>query len=79
MTATTLYAGLVIVLLPHLAMPLRRAAVIAASVVITLVAVTRLYLGAHYLTDVVGGVAFGLLWLVICELAVASLITRRAS
>jgi membrane-associated phospholipid phosphatase len=77
MTATALYAGLVVILLPHLSRPQRRVAIAVGAVVIALIAATRIYLGAHYLTDVLGGVAFGLLWLVICELAVASLIERR--
>ena len=77
MTSTALYAGLAVVLLPHLSRPWRRVVVAAASLLIAIVATTRLYLGAHYLTDVVGGVAFGLLWLVVCELVVASLIQRR--
>lgn len=42
----------------------------AAASLIAIVASTRIYLGAHYLTDVVGGVAFGLVWLIICDAAV---------
>jgi undecaprenyl-diphosphatase len=48
----------------------RRGAFVLAAFVVAVVAATRVYLGAHYLTDVVGGVAFGLLWLVICDAAV---------
>jgi undecaprenyl-diphosphatase len=48
----------------------RHAAFGIAAAVVAVVAATRVYLGAHYLTDVVGGVAFGLLWLVISDAAV---------
>jgi len=38
----------------------------AAFIVIVLISVSRLYLGVHYPSDVVGGVAIGLAWAAFC-------------
>jgi membrane protein DedA with SNARE-associated domain/membrane-associated phospholipid phosphatase len=51
-------------------------AVLVAGVVILLVAFSRLYLGAHYLSDVLAAMAEGLAWLALCVTAVDTL--RRA-
>ncbi len=42
------------------------AEVAAAFGVIALVAMTRIYLGAHFLSDVLGGFAAGILWIALC-------------
>lgn len=44
----------------------RAAIVIVAAVMVILVGASRLYLGVHYLTDVVAGFAAGTLWLASC-------------
>ncbi len=44
----------------------RLACVAGACIWIVLIGLTRIYLGAHYLTDVLGALAAGLLWLVFC-------------
>jgi undecaprenyl-diphosphatase len=48
----------------------RRSAQIAvalgATVLIVAIGVSRLYLGVHYFSDVVGGYAAGVLWLAAC-------------
>jgi membrane-associated phospholipid phosphatase len=49
----------------------------AAVTLVTIVAATRVYLGAHYLTDVVGGIAFGLLWLTISDAIICWLATKK--
>lgn len=44
----------------------RAAIVLAAGAMVTLVALTRLYLGVHYLSDVLAAFAEGIAWLAIC-------------
>ena len=55
----------------------RLACVLAAFFWILLIGLTRIYLGAHYLTDVLGALAAGLFWLVSCWTAFEILRWRR--
>ena len=56
--------------------PLRLLAVVAAASMIVLVALSRVYLGAHYLSDVLAAFAEGCAWLAICITAVSTLRRR---
>ena len=63
------------------AMPTRRLRVFAiatAAFLAILVGLSRIYLGVHYPTDVLGGWTAGLTWALICGVAVRHLGKRRA-
>ena len=61
--ATAFFGGLAVLLWGRLVHPaLRVAAVGVALALIALIGFSRIYLGVHYPTDVVGGVAAGTVW-----------------
>lgn len=67
MGATIFFGVLALIVTYWMRSWLRRVLVAcAAAVVIALVGVSRIYLGAHYFTDVIGAVAIGLAWLAFC-------------
>ena len=51
--------------------------VAVAAGMILLVGVSRIYLGVHYLTDVIAGMVEGVLWLALCLSGVRALRRRR--
>jgi undecaprenyl-diphosphatase len=55
----------------------RIAAFLAAPLIVIAVGLTRIYLGAHYLTDVLAAIAAGSVWLALCWTAVGTLRKRR--
>jgi membrane-associated phospholipid phosphatase len=67
MGATLLYGQLLLFLLPLLkARHLRIVCVLGAASLVLLVGFSRVALGAHFLTDVVAAIVFGIVWLMLC-------------
>jgi len=65
--ATLLYGQLLLFILPCLkARHWRLLAVSSAVCLVALVGFSRIALGAHFLTDVLAAIFFGILWLVLC-------------
>jgi undecaprenyl-diphosphatase len=65
--ATLLYGQLLLFLLPLLnGRRLRFVCVFGAASLVVLVGFSRIALGAHFLTDVLAAVIFGMLWLMLC-------------
>ena len=71
----TLFYGVLAVLLVHSvrAWRFRVLSVSGALLVVGLIGLSRIYLGAHYLTDVLGAIAVGLAWLSFCWTGVETL------
>jgi undecaprenyl-diphosphatase len=57
----------------------RVAAVAAACALVTLIAYNRLYLGAHFVSDVLAAAAEGLAWLAFCALLQQHLLRRSST
>ena len=78
MAVTVLYGLLAVYAVRHLSQ--RRSRMLVASVagvLIVLVGFSRLYLGVHYLSDVLGGIAAGVVWLTLCLTAVETVRRQR--
>jgi undecaprenyl-diphosphatase len=68
--ATLLYGQLALFILPAMkARHWRRLTVASAVLLIALVGFSRIALGAHFLTDVLAAIVFGVLWLAFCLFA----------
>jgi len=67
--ATLLYGQLALFLIPVIKGRRGRVCLLmVASLLVALVGFSRIALGAHYLTDVLGGIFFGMMWLTLCLL-----------
>ena len=65
--ATLLYGQLLLFLLPLLkGRHLRIICIFGAASLVVLVGFSRIALGAHFLTDVLAAIIFGMLWLMLC-------------
>ena len=61
------YGMLAYLLVRRLDRPRRRLAIIAcAALLVLLIGLSRMYLGVHYFSDVIGGYAAGVVWLAAC-------------
>ena len=68
--ATLLYGQLLLFVLPAIkARHWRRLTVLSAVFLVVLVGFSRIALGAHFLTDVLAAVIFGIIWLMLCLVA----------
>jgi membrane-associated phospholipid phosphatase len=75
--ASTLFYGTIAAFLtPRVRWAVRPWLWIGALLMVTLVAFSRVYLGAHYLTDVVAGFAEGVAWLACCMVAWSTYLWR---
>ena len=64
LSSTCLFAGLALLTLPHLRRPAWRLTVIVSAVLgVGAIGWSRIYLGVHYPSDVIGGFLIGLAWL----------------
>ena len=80
LASTVYYGTLAAFLMPRVKTSGQRVAILLAALLMaTLVGLSRIYLGAHFLTDVVGAFAEGLAWLALCLVAVATLRRRQAT
>ncbi len=65
--ATLLYGQLLLFVLPSLkGRTLRLLCIFSAASLVLLVGFTRIALGAHFLTDVLAAIFFGIIWLMLC-------------
>jgi membrane-associated phospholipid phosphatase len=75
--AAVVYGAIVIALVPELpSWRARGTAVAAAVIVFAIVCFSRVYLGVHFLTDVLAGAAAGLAWLAVSVFVLAVLYRR---
>ncbi|MDQ6884123.1 MAG: phosphatase PAP2 family protein [Candidatus Dormibacteraeota bacterium] len=71
-TQSAAFYGMLAALLLASAVPHRRLLAAGAAAMVALIGFCRLYLGIHWLTDVLGGLALGLCWVAIVQLIAAA-------
>ncbi len=74
MMATAFYGTLCLLCMTMIrSWPLRVVAVVVSATMVLLVGFSRIYLGVHYLSDVLAAIAEGLAWLAFCVISVEEL------
>jgi undecaprenyl-diphosphatase len=73
MNSLVFYLAIAVIIWARAKAPAGSIAVIAALLIATSVGFSRIYLGYHYLSDVVGGFAAGLAWLLVVALSFESI------
>jgi undecaprenyl-diphosphatase len=63
MSSTVTYGAMLVVFLPLVAPAFRRAALVLVVVLVLAIGASRLLLGVHFVSDVVGGYVLGVAWL----------------
>lgn len=76
--SVAVYGALSLVLFRRLSGPARLVCLAAAVLLVSLIGFSRLYLGVHFLSDVLAGFSVGLAWLALC-VVVLDLHHRRRS
>ena len=79
MGATVVYGALLLVFLPIVARRRRLAVVAATAVLVLAIGFSRLALGVHYISDVVGAYVLGLAWLAVSTAAFSIWRVERGS
>ena len=69
MSSTITYGALLLILLPLIPAARRRLAIVLTAVWLLIIGFTRLALGVHYISDVLGGYALGAAWLALTTAA----------
>jgi membrane-associated phospholipid phosphatase len=78
--ATLLYGQLLLFILPALkTRHWRLLSILSAISLVAMVGFSRIALGAHFLTDVLAAILFGIIWLVFCLIATKPMRTRMVS
>ena len=67
--STALYGFLAILVAREVGMRSRIATALSALLLVSAIGISRLYLGAHWLSDVIAGFAFGLAWIALLGIA----------
>jgi undecaprenyl-diphosphatase len=77
--AATLFWGTLALYIPMLtpAWRWRVLAVLVAGLLVALVALSRMYLGVHYFSDVLAAAAEGVAWLMLCRIAINTYVRNR--
>jgi undecaprenyl-diphosphatase len=72
---STIFYGVLALIVAHSIRSWSRRVLVGciAALAIALVGASRIYLGAHYFTDVIGAIAVGLAWLAFCWTGVETL------